>query len=201
MLPKNFVAAYLPYALETEAVTGISAAAILAQAALESGWGEKAPGNMFFGVKDPEKGTTGKGQLIVTTEYLKKPDQHHLFPEVISVVWSDKYKKWKYTVRDWFRKFDTPAGSFLEHAQLFMKNPRYATAVANGKDPEQFFREVQKAGYATAPNYADVLIAVVRTINRNMPSEFESATMGDDFAQLPGEEEIWMYLHASKIEE
>jgi len=194
MKPNDFVSAYLPYAQETEAVTGISAAAILAQAALESGWGEKAPGNMFFGVKDPDKGTTGKGQLIVTTEYLRKPDQHHLFPEVISVVWSDKFKKWKYTVRDWFRKFDTPAGSFLEHAQLFMKNPRYAQAIANGKDPEQFFREVQKAGYATAPNYADVLIAVVRTIQRNLPSEFESATNEPAAFDLPGEDERWMYL-------
>ncbi|GAB4495369.1 MAG: hypothetical protein OHK0019_24230 [Saprospiraceae bacterium] len=194
MKPSDFVSAYLPYAKETEAVTGISAAAILAQAALESGWGEKAPGNMFFGVKDPDKGTTGKGQLIVTTEYLREPDQHHLFPEVISVVWSDKFKKWKYTVRDWFRKFDTPAGSFLEHAQLFMKNPRYSQAIANGKDPEQFFREVQKAGYATAPNYADVLIAVVRTIQRNLPSEFESATSESAAADLPGDDELWMYL-------
>ncbi len=194
MKPNDFVSAYLPYAKETEAVTGISAAAILAQAALESGWGEKAPGNMFFGVKDPDKGTTGKGQLIVTTEYLRKPDQHHLFPEVISVVWSDKFKKWKYTVRDWFRKFDTPAGSFLEHAQLFMKNPRYSQAIANGKDPEQFFREVQKAGYATAPNYADVLIAVVRTIQRNLPSEFESAASESAAFDLPGEDELWLFL-------
>ncbi|MCW5922539.1 MAG: glucosaminidase domain-containing protein [Saprospiraceae bacterium] len=201
MRPNDFVKAYLPYALETEAATGISAAAILAQAALESGWGEKAPGNMFFGVKDPDKGKTGKGQLIVTTEYLKNPNAHHLFPEVISVVWSDKFNKWKYTVRDWFRKFDTPAGSFLEHAHLFLKNPRYAQAVANGKDPERFFREVQKAGYATAPNYADVLIAVARTVQRNMPSEFESANTGDaDFPMLPGEEEMWMYMPHSESE-
>lgn len=194
MKPNDFVSAYLPYAMETEAATGISAAAILAQAALESGWGEKAPGNMFFGVKDPDKGTTGKGQLIVTTEYLKKPDQEHLFPEVLSVVWVEKYKKYKYTVRDWFKKFDTPAGSFLEHAQLFMKNPRYKKAIENGSDPEQFFREVQKAGYATAPNYADVLIAVARTVKRNYPSEFESVSSGDDVAELPGEEELWQFL-------
>ena len=201
MKPNDFVSAYLPYAMETQAATGISAAAILAQAALESGWGEKAPGNMFFGVKDPDKGKTGKGQLVVTTEYLRKPDLHHLFPEVISVVWSDKYKKWKYTVKDWFRKFDTPAGSFLEHAQLFTKNARYANAIANGSDPEKFFREVQKAGYATAPNYADVLIAVTRTIQRNMPSEFESASTGNDFAELPGEEELWEFMPKREDEE
>lgn len=201
LIPKDFVATYLPYAMETEAATGINAAAILAQAALESGWGERAVGNMFFGMKDPAKGTTGKGQLIVTTEYLKSPDMKHLFPEVISVTWHEKRKKWKYVVRDWFRKYDTPAGSFLEHAQLMTKNPRYAQAVAHGSDPEQFFREVQKAGYATAPNYADVLIQVVKTVQRNMPSEFESASAGLDFLELPGEEELWDYLPAARPEE
>jgi flagellar protein FlgJ len=200
MKPNDFVATFLPYAMETEAVTGISAAAILAQAALESGWGDKAVGNMFFGVKDPDKGATGKGQLVVTTEYLKKPDLHHLFPEVLSVEWIEKRQRYKYIVRDWFRKFDTPAGSFLEHAQLFMKNPRYSQAVANGSDPEQFFREVQKAGYATATNYADVLIQVVKTIRRNMPSDFESATVETDFFALPGEEEMADYLPARSSE-
>jgi flagellar protein FlgJ len=195
-LPKDFVSTFLPYAKETELATGISATAILAQAALESGWGEKAVGNMFFGMKDPDKGKTGKGQLVVTTEYLKSPDLKHLFPEVLSVEWIEKRQKWKYIVRDWFRKYDTPAGSFLEHAQLMTNNPRYAQAVANGSDPEQFFREVQKAGYATAPNYADVLISVVKTIERNMPSDLESAMSpdSDDLSALPAADDLWDYL-------
>ena len=47
----TFKEKYLPYALESERKTGISAVFILAQAALETGWGKYAPGNMFFGVK------------------------------------------------------------------------------------------------------------------------------------------------------
>ena len=42
---------YLPYAMESERKTGLSAIFILAQAALETGWGKHAPGNMFFGIK------------------------------------------------------------------------------------------------------------------------------------------------------
>ncbi len=202
LIPKDFVSTYLPYALETQAVTGISAAAILAQAALESGWAEKAVGNMFFGMKDPNKGKTGQGQLIVTTEYFDTPDKKHLFPEVISVEWSEKRRKYRYTVRDWFRKYETPAGSFLEHAQLMTKNPRYAQAVANGGDPEQFFREIQKAGYATAPNYAEVLIGVVKTIQRNMPSDLESTAAADGTVPgWPAEEDIRDYLPAWPADE
>lgn len=201
LVPKDFVANYLPYAMETQIATGISAAAILAQAALESGWGERAVGNMFFGMKDPEKGKTGKGQLIKTTEYLKSPDMKHLFPEVISVAWNEPRKKWKYVVRDWFRKYETPAGSFLEHAQLMTRNPRYAQAVANGSDPVRFFEEVAKAGYATAPDYATVLIQVVKTVQRNMPSDLESATMpgeADSF-ELPAGDAIWDYMPAHTV--
>ena len=68
MTPREFVANFLPFARETEKKTGISAVAILAQAALESGWGSAAPGNMFFGVKDTD-GINGNEQLLTTTEY------------------------------------------------------------------------------------------------------------------------------------
>ena len=66
MKPKDFVAKYKPFALETQTKTGICFKATLAQAAVESGWGEAAPGNMFFGVKDTD-GINGNEQLLVTT--------------------------------------------------------------------------------------------------------------------------------------
>lgn len=203
LMPKDFVTTYLPYAMETQAVTGISAAAILAQAALESGWGEHAVGNMFFGIKDTDKGTTGKGQLVVTTEYLKSPDMKHLFPEVLSVTWNEPRKKWKYVVKDWFRKYDSPAGSFLDHSKFFLENPRYATAVANGSDPVRFFEEVQKAGYATAPDYAKVLIQMVGMVKRHIPSDLESTSSkaGEaDFFELPTGDELEAYLPSGTSE-
>ena len=49
--PYVFKKQYLPYALESERLTGISALFSLAQAALETGWGAHTPGNMFFGIK------------------------------------------------------------------------------------------------------------------------------------------------------
>jgi flagellar protein FlgJ len=195
LLPQNFVATFLPFAKETEVATGISAVAILAQAALESGWGERAVGNMFFGIKDTDRGKTGRGQLLVTTEYLSSPNKKHLFPEVLSVTWNERRKKWKYVVRDWFRKYDSPAGSFTDHARFFLENPRYAKAVAVGKNPVAFFSEMAKAGYATAPDYAKVLGQVVKMIQRHLPTDFESrAPIEADFFELPSEEDLWEYL-------
>ncbi|MBP6811971.1 MAG: glucosaminidase domain-containing protein [Saprospiraceae bacterium] len=196
MLPKDFVGAYLPFAQEAQAATGIHAAAILAQAALESGWGARAVGNMFFGIKDTAKGKTGKGQLLVTTEYLKSADQKHLFPEVISVTWNERRKRWKYVVKDWFRKYDSPAGSFKDHAQFFLQNARYAQAMAHAGDPIRFLQEVAKAGYATAPDYAVILAKLVKMIQRHTPSDLESFELPGEAEsfELPSEEDLWEYM-------
>ncbi len=168
MKPSLFVAKYLPFAKQTETKTGISAIAILAQAALESGWGEHAPGNMFFGVKDTD-GINGNEQLITTTEYSKRMDLK--FPEIISVipVTIRGEKFFKYTVKDYFRKYNSPEESFTGHAQFFLKNPRYAGALQVKAEPMLFIDAIAKAGYATAPDYADILKGVAKTIQKNLP--------------------------------
>lgn len=167
MIPKLFVQKYLPFALLTEKKTGISAIAILAQAAVESGWGDVAPGNMFFGVKDTD-GLNGNEQLLTTTEY--HSDASHKYPQVLgitSVVLNGK-RMFKYRIKDWFRKYTTPEESFTAHAQFFLKNPRYKEALKVGKDPYQFVMEISKAGYATDPNYATLLNSVINTIKKNI---------------------------------
>lgn len=168
LTPKDFVLQYLPFALKTQEMANISAVAILAQAALESGWGEKAVGNMFFGVKAKASDPEEKRQLVTTTEYLDSPDKGHLFPEVLSVV-QVAPKRWKYRVKDWFRKYETPEGSFSDHARFFLVNKRYAEALKVGTDPNAFFQEIAKAGYATSPIYFETLVKVARLIERNMP--------------------------------
>ncbi|HNM25722.1 MAG TPA: glucosaminidase domain-containing protein [Saprospiraceae bacterium] len=183
MLPKDFVSAYFPFALETQRKTGISAIAILAQAALESGWGERAPGNMFFGVKDSD-GLNGNEQLVRTVEYLSRPDAK--FPVVLSVTKVGP-RRWKYIVKDYFRKYDSPEGSFTHHAELFLKAPRYAKALAVGANPFDFFREIAAAGYATAPDYFKVLTAVARMIQKFLPNAPSPNSTGQE--SLHAEEE------------
>ena len=166
MTPKEFVTKYLSYARETESKTGISAISVLTQAALESGWGRSAPGFMFFGMKASKNTPENKRQLLTTTEYLKKPDA--TFPEILSVT-KQANGLYKYRVKDWFRKYDSPEECFTGHAQFFFKNKRYAKALEVKSDPDKFFEEIAAAGYATAPGYADTLKNIARTIQNNIP--------------------------------
>lgn len=171
MTPKQFVAALLSYAQQTQQKTGILAEVILAQAALESGWGKSAPGNMYFGVKDFD-GVNGNEQLVTTFEYSRRAN---LSPKEIGLVNIASVtpivlkgeKFFKYIGQSYFRKYASPEESFTDHARVFLK-PRYAKALAVKDDPEKFFKEVQAAGYAQSPTYADTLMAVLSTVRKAM---------------------------------
>lgn len=163
MTPKEFIKKYKPFALETERKTGISALFILAQSALETGWGKSAPGNMMFGVKASVSTPAEKRQLVQTTEILATDKAK--FPVIISIE-KRPDGKFKYTVKDWFRKYDSPEESFTDHANLFVNNKRYAKALLVRSDPYKFAEEVAKAGYATAPNYAESLKKLIKEIEK-----------------------------------
>lgn len=170
MTKKDFIKQYKPFALESEKKTGISHLFILAQAALESGWGERGIGNNFFGIKVPKNLVSNtpanKKQLFKTTEVLNAPNLGYKFPQVMSI-YQLPSGKYKYEVKDWFRKYDTPEECFTDHAEFFFKNKRYAKALLVKADPYKFAEEVAKAGYATAPNYAKILKDVIQTIENN----------------------------------
>ena len=166
MTPKEFIKQYKPFALETERKTGISHLFILAQAALETGWANSVPGNMFFGVKAGKEMPANKKQLLKTTEVLNSPKLGYKFPQVISI-YQLHNGKYMYEVKDWFRKYDTPEECFTDHAQFFFKNKRYTKALLVRSDPYKFAKEVAQAGYATAPNYANKLKGVIKTIEMN----------------------------------
>ncbi len=165
MTPEGFVKTYLPEAKKVEAKTGFHYLIPMTQGALESGWGKKAIGNNFFGVKWSEGNKQDK-QLITTTEILSKPNVK--FPEVISVI-KQTNGKYKYTVKDWFRKYKTPSEGFEDHINFFLVNPRYVKALLVKDKPGLFFEEIAKAGYATAPDYADQLKAVMNSVIKRLP--------------------------------
>jgi len=165
MTPEEFVKTYLPEANKVEKETGFNHLITLTQGALESGWGKKALGNNFFGIKWSEGNKQDK-QLITTTEYHSKDSVK--YPEVISVV-RQPNGTFKYTVKDWFRKYKTPAEGFEDHITFFLKNPRYSKALLVKNNPSKFFEEIAKAGYATAPDYADQLKSVMNSVIKRLP--------------------------------
>lgn len=170
MTKQAFVDYLYPYALASQKETGISAIAQLAQGALESAWFSVAPGNMIFGVKDTD-GVNGNEQLLTTTEYSRSANAK--FPNIISVtpVIRNGQKWYKYKIKDYFRKYPTPKESFVDHAQFFLKNKRYAKALAVKSNPYKFIDEIAAAGYATDPNYVQTLKSIAKSIEKLIPKD------------------------------
>ena len=164
MTPEEFVKTYLPEAKKVEKKTGFHHLIPLTQGALESGWGVKAIGNNFFGIKDTD-GVNGNEQLITTTEFLLSNKVK--FPVILKIVKIGK--KFKYTIKDWFRKYPSAELAFEDHVNFFLKNKRYSTALKFKSNPERFFEEIAKAGYATAPDYANQLKQVMKSVVKRLP--------------------------------
>ena len=168
-----FFKLYYPGAVLCERETKIPALATLAQAAMESGWGERAPENNFFGIK-ANSSWKGKRQLLTTSEVFKDNDRkRHVFPEVVAITpfKNDKGETlYRWTVKDWFRAYDTVAEGFADHGKFFHENPRYAKAL-QAKTPQEFANLVAAAGYATGPGYAKLWKDVMAGLEPFLPEK------------------------------
>lgn len=145
--PKEFIEAVWSHAKEAAQSTGIPEHFMVAQAALESGWGkheirhaDNSPSFNLFGIK---AGNNWNGTVVevVTTEYING------VPEKMT---------------EKFRAYNSYAESFQDYANLLTNNPRYE-AVLKNQDASGFAYGLQRAGYATDPMYADKLIRIINS--------------------------------------
>ena len=159
----NFVNKYYPYAKISERY-GIPTIFALAQAALESGYGSKVKGNNIFNIK-PGSNWNGAKQLFTTTEYHDTAAVK--YPSVLRI---EKLSdgRFKYTVKDYFRAYQSPEQSFEDHAKLLTSLSRYKKAFNYKNNPEQFAREIAAGGYATAKNYANDIIYIMQQITQEL---------------------------------
>jgi flagellum-specific peptidoglycan hydrolase FlgJ len=164
MTPNEFVKAYFGFAKKSQQRTRVPAVFTLAQAALESGWGASVKGNNFFGIKDTD-GVNGNEQLLVTTEYHTTPNVK--YPKILAIT-KLLPKRFRYKVMDYFRKYDSPEGSFVDHGNFLVRNGRYAKAFNYINDAEAFGREVARAGYATSPDYESTIVKMIAMIRREV---------------------------------
>jgi len=139
----KWVAKLMPGAEPTARMIGISPEAIIAQAALETGWGKAAIGNNIFGIK-AAGGWAGKTQDVQTWEHIDGQNMQMV---------------------DRFRDYDSIADSFADHFRFLTENSRYRNAGVFAKQgDEAYFAALQRAGYATDPAYAAKLGSILRTI-------------------------------------
>ncbi|WP_229207717.1 MULTISPECIES: glycoside hydrolase family 73 protein [unclassified Duganella] len=145
MTPVEFIAAVGPAARASMATTRIPASFTVAQAALESSWGKSqlaVQARNLFGVK-ASAGWAGDILTMDTREFIKG--------------------RWVVVPARW-RKYPDWLACIDDHAQFLLKNPRYKPAFAC-HEAESFVRAVAAAGYATDPQYANKIIAVIRGRN------------------------------------
>ncbi|MBT6278149.1 MAG: flagellar assembly peptidoglycan hydrolase FlgJ [Chromatiales bacterium] len=125
---------------------GTEPQALLAQAALESGWG------------------------TATARHADGRSSHNLFGIKAHGHWSGdrvqsathEYERGQRVARDdAFRAYNTYADSFADYVNFLTDNPRYRAALKEAADPQQFFNALQRAGYATDPTYANKLMSVL----------------------------------------
>ena len=164
MRPQQFVDKYRPFAEIIEREYLIPAVAILAQAALESGWGKKAIGNNIFGIKY-RRGDWGK-QEVLTTEYFTDRKYFEKL-DTVSVEYILGINKFKVLIRSEFADYRTPYEAFQEHAKLLLSE-RYHPCMRWNTNPKRFLIAVWRRGYATDPNYGRKMCAMVDSINKRI---------------------------------
>ena len=161
-----FIKKYLPYAKQMEEQYFIPAVAILAQAGLESGWGEKSIGNNVFGVKY-RKGDWGK-QLATTTEYYDNKKDFDRKDNIITHSYIPSLNKFKVVLRGVeFADYETPFDAFLQHSKLLLTE-RYHPCLLYRDDPAKYLGCIGSRGYATDPNYKDKMAEMVYSVQKRI---------------------------------
>ncbi|WPU54498.1 flagellar assembly peptidoglycan hydrolase FlgJ [Stenotrophomonas acidaminiphila] len=171
--PEGFVASIWPHAEKAARELGVNPRALVAQAALETGWGRRhikrdngGSSHNLFGIK--ASGWKGESASAATHEYVDGQRQSQ-------------------TAR--FRAYGSPAESFGDYVRMLKNSPRYQAALKAGSDVRGFAQGLQRAGYATDPGYAAKIAAIAAgpTIDRAVAAIGQAgARLGQSFAHAAG---------------
>ena len=145
--PDAFVATMLPMAQQAADRIGVDPLYLVAQAALETGWGKSvmrqqdgSSSHNLFGIK-----ATGSWQGAQARAITSEFKGGQMVKETAD-----------------FRSYDSYQDSFHDLVTLLQSNNRYKEVLNAADKPEQFVRELQKAGYATDPEYASKISQIAK---------------------------------------
>ncbi|WP_285275495.1 flagellar assembly peptidoglycan hydrolase FlgJ [Halopseudomonas bauzanensis] len=162
--PAEFTRAMLPMAEKAAARLGVDPHYLVAQAALETGWGKSiireqdgSSSHNLFGIKTHGQ-WQGDSANVLTSEYRGGVKQQE---------------------RATFRSYESYEQSFNDYVDFLESNGRYEQALKRTADADAFFRELQQAGYATDPRYA----AKVSQIARKLISENATAAVNTNASE------------------
>jgi flagellum-specific peptidoglycan hydrolase FlgJ len=158
----DFVSSMLPHAMKVAQETGLDPRLVIAQSALETGWGKSAPGNNFFGIKS--HGQAG-GNTLPTTEVVNGQPVR---------------------TTDSFRAYGDMGESAKGYAEFLKANPRYREVLgAQGLDAQ--IEAMARSGYATDPQYGAKLrqIAAGIQLPQGQPTQMAQAGGGAVMEDAP----------------
>lgn len=150
---EEFIKNMMPYAEVAARTIGVDPRHLIAQAALETGWGKSLgkgdtdskggiAGNNLFGIK-AGKGWKGDVNHTMTREVLNGKEVRMKEP---------------------FRAYESPLESFMDFAKLIKESPKYKNVVESGANAAKYATELKSGGYATDPNYVDKLMGIIATV-------------------------------------
>ena len=161
--PEAFVDALWPVAEQAAAKINLPPEALLAQAALETGWGRHVmqhgtgdSSHNLFGIKADSR-WQGDKVMVSTLEYR----------DGVAL-----------NTRANFRAYASFEQSFSDYVEFVQRNPRYQQALTQATDPKAYFSALQEAGYATDPAYAQKIQRILdsESMQRAAQSAKEGAT-------------------------
>lgn len=148
---QDFIHVLLPHAQYAAKMIGVDPKVLLAQAALETGWGKHILANRsgessynLFNVKADKK-WEGEKVLASTVEFIENEAQK---------------------IKANFKAYSSYLDSFLDYANL-LQHKRYEKALANVHDPKAYLTELHQAGYATDPKYVDKIMSIYEKFTKS----------------------------------
>ena len=145
--PEEFIKKMRPYAEKAAKELGVPASILLAQSALETGWGNKViqhgngeSSHNLFGIK-ADKRWDGPYVNVSSLEYVDGEARREFSN---------------------FKVYESYQHSFEDYVDFIKSNDRYRTALKNSANGETYIKALQEAGYATDPQYANKVIDIAQ---------------------------------------
>ncbi|MBA6287322.1 flagellar assembly peptidoglycan hydrolase FlgJ [Colwellia sp. MB3u-4] len=147
--PKDFVSALTADAKRVQDKINVPFEVVIAQAALETGWGQK--------IIKTNSGESSNNLFNIKADSRWAGEKTH--KETLEFENGAMVKK-----REPFRVYESIGQSVDDYLNLLTKSERYQGALENSANVEQFLHNLQSAGYATDPDYAKKIIGTLRTV-------------------------------------
>jgi flagellar protein FlgJ len=154
---EEFISSLMPHAEAAARELGVDPRNLIAQAALETGWGRSQPGDShnLFGIK--AGGSWDGASVQANTEEFAGRESRRVDAD--------------------FRAYGSQRESVQDYVRLIRDNPRYAGALNTGGDTHAFANALQRGGYATDPDYARKLVTVADEVRQRIAaSSFKSGS-------------------------